>query len=232
MILTLISGIIILICLVSTIILYTLNRSKTSISSSHSLSSINEKQKIKYQFRPSIDIITKTLNQEFSFRSSMNSSRSIHSSSTINENEENEFDQNKKTHRSFESINQSVTSINSKSVPTNFHQFYRSRNLNWRQGSIINSNQMALIEFSLPPNHHDNKYRRRSVPVCSDLIQPKMNLKIKSDLSSPCLLSFSIIFQENCPIQFQFQSLTGLNSSFHLQQITFKVKLLPDGKEK
>ena len=57
-----------------------------------SITSINEKQQIKYSLRPSIDIIARKLNQDFPFRTSLSSNKSNRSSSTINEYEEDDPD--------------------------------------------------------------------------------------------------------------------------------------------
>ena len=39
-------------------------------------------------------------------------------------------------------------------------QIHRPRSANWRQGSIIDPQQLALIQFTLPSNNKDEKYRR------------------------------------------------------------------------
>ncbi|CAF2521378.1 unnamed protein product [Rotaria sp. Silwood2] len=205
-------------------------RSRENFKSS-SMSSINRKQQlIRYPSRPSFGTITKILNPDFSFRTSISSNKSNRSSSTANECDENES--NYKKHKSVESIHKPITPLRSASMVTNLFQQRRPRSSNWRQGSIVDPNQMALIPFSLPINNNNNKYRRRSVAVCNNIIEPRENLITTNDLILPCLLSFSIIYLKNAQIKIQFHSIQSLPSNIHFQQLTIKVKLIPDGKEK
>jgi hypothetical protein len=203
MILTIFIGFVVAVCLVSSLIFYVFMRSQNNIKRS---SSINEKQQIKYSLRPSMDIITKTLSQEFPFRTSMSSTKSNRSSSTISHYEENEFN-NKKQHKSAESIHSLIVPFRSTSVATNLSQPRRPHSTNWRQGSIVDPNQMALIQFSLPPSNN-NKYRRRSVAVCNNIIEKKENPIPTIDSTSPCLISFSITYLKSSQIKIQFHSLS------------------------
>ncbi len=222
MILTIVIGIIVAVCLVSTLIAYVFMHSRENSKS------LNEKQQIKYSLRPSFDVITKRLTNDFTFRSSISSNRS---SSTTNSYEENHLNPKRK---SIESINPLISPMRSSSMVTNLFQVRRPRSTNWRQGSIVDPNQMALIQFSLPPNNNESKYRRRSVPVCHDIIQSKEKSTITTTLNSklPCLLSFSITYLKNSQLKIQFHSLQSLPGDIQLQQLTIKMKLIPDGKEK
>ncbi|CAF0867662.1 unnamed protein product [Rotaria sp. Silwood1] len=194
---------------------------------SSSMSSLNGQScLIKYTSGPSFSIKPKILNPISSIRTSVSSNKSDRSSSTINDNDENNL---------IESINPSIPQTRSVSMVTNLIPFHRPRNSNWRQVSIVDQNQMALIPFSLPTNNsnNNNKYRRRSVAVCNNIIQPTESLITTNDLPlPPCLLSFSIIYLKNAQIKIQFHSIQSLPSNIHLQQLTIKVKLIPDGKEK
>ena len=80
MILTIIIGIIVAVCLVSTLVVYVLIRANEKSTL------CNEKQKIKYTFTPSFDLITKRLPQ----RTSTSSEKSIRSSTGLNYDEERE----------------------------------------------------------------------------------------------------------------------------------------------
>ncbi|CAF2162523.1 unnamed protein product [Rotaria magnacalcarata] len=234
MVLYILFGIIVAVCLVSTIIFYTFMRSREKLKSS-SMTSINEKQQIKYSLRPSMHIVTRKLHQDFSFRTSLSSDKSNHSSSTINEYEENEL--NYKTQRKSVGSLQATTittPLRSASMVTNLFQPRRTHGSNWRQGSIVDPNQMALIPFSLPinNNNNNNKYRRRSVAVCNNLLETRENVMAIKDFKLSCLLSFSIIHLKNSQIKIQFHSLQSLPSNIHLENLTIKAKLIPDGKEK
>jgi len=105
---------------------------------------------------------------------------------------------------------------------------------NRRQSAIIDSKQIAQIEFSVPTTAE--KYRRRSVAICNNIIESKpstINSIIKSIKSSneifPYLISFSINTSKSSQIQIYFHSLP---SNISIQQLTIKVKLIPDGKIK
>ncbi|CAF0891159.1 unnamed protein product [Rotaria sordida] len=229
MILSILFGIIVAVCLVSTLIFYVFIRSRENLRSS-SMTSITGKQQIKYSLRPSFDTITKILNQDFSFRTSFSSGN--RSSSTINDSEYNDFD-SKKQHRSVESINVPITPLRSTSMVATLFQTPRSCISNRRQGSIVDATQMALIPFSLPiRNNNNDKYRRRSVAVCNNIIEPRENIITTNNLTLPCLLSFSIIYLKTSQIKIQFHSIQSLPLNIHFQQLTIKVKLTPDGKEK
>ncbi|CAF1275051.1 unnamed protein product [Adineta steineri] len=104
-----------------------------------------------------------------------------------------------------------------------------------RRSSIIDSKQIAQIQFEVPLTAE--KYRRRSVAVCNNIIETKQSTIdsiIKTIQSSnqilPCLVSFSIIYLESSQIKIQFHSLTSLLST--IKQLTIKLKLNPDGKAK
>jgi hypothetical protein len=226
MILTLLIGIIIAVCLVSTLIVYVFIRSKENVKSP-----FNETRQIKYSLTPTIDIITKKVHKDFSFHSSISSDKSNRSSTTLNPSEDNSLN-SKKQHKSFESINRLVTPIRSSSVVnSSFQVQHRPRSPNWRQGSIVDPNHLALIQFTLPSNVND-KYRRRSVAVCNNTIERRENLVTPVNSTSPCLLSFSIIYLKNSQLKIEFHSIQSLPSNIQLQQLTIKVKLIPDGKEK
>jgi len=235
MFLTILSGILVFVCLVSSLILYVFIRSQSIRRSSQS--SLNEKHQIRYSFRPSIDLITKKLSEEFSFRSSITSSKSDQSSTNaIHQCDDKSFFPKKtqaEQHRSAPSINLTSFPNRSASMATNFETLRRPRSVNWRQGSIVDSNQMALIEFSLPPHHSDlNKYRRRSVPISHDIILTKDSQTTQIDGSIPFLLTFSLNYLKTSQIQVEIHSCQGLPMHLHLQQLNIKVKIYPDGKEK
>ncbi len=226
MILTVLIGIIVVVCLVSTLIFYIFMRSHGNVKTS-----LTDKQQIKYSLRPSFDIITKKLNPDFPFRSSTSSGKSSRSSSTLNPSEETQLT-SKKPSKYSQSINSLITPMRSSSLVPNLFQVRRPRSTNWRQGSIVDSNQMALIQFTLPVNNNDNKYRRRSVGVCSNIIERRENPITMINSTLPCLLSFSIIYLKNSQLKIEFHSLQSLPTNIQLQQLTIKVKLIPDGKEK
>jgi len=194
-------------------------------------SSTNEKQQIIHSLRPSIDIITKKLNQDFRFRTSSN--KTNRASFPTNSYEENELT-HKKQHRSAGSIDLPKTQTRSTSMVTSLLRPPRTRSANWRQGSIVDPNQIAMIQFSLPPpiNNNNNKYRRRSVAICNSIGEPRENPILIRDSTLPSLLSFSITYLKSSQLKIQFHSLQSLPEHIHLQQLTIKVKLIPDGKEK
>jgi hypothetical protein len=165
----------------------------------------NEHQRLKYSIQPSIDIITKKLPYRLSIPS--------HYSHRISSNEG--------------KINQ----VRSHSLANNL---FVNRATSRRPSSIIDSKQISQIEFTLPPTAE--KFRRRSVAICNNIIESKqstINSIIKTIKSSneclPCLVSFSIIYLKSAHIQIQFHS---LSLNVPLQQLTIKVKLIPDGKMK
>lgn len=121
----------------------------------------------------------------------------------------------------------------STSMGTTIYQVRRPRSANWRQGSIVDSNQMALIQFALPPSLREGKtnYRRRSVPIGHDLIRQSKELSPET-VNPPVLVTFSLYYSKTSQLQVQFHSLTGVPERLQLSQLTFKVKLFPDGKEK
>lgn len=230
MILTIIIGIIIAVCLVSTLIIYVFMRSNENPKFPSSLS-LNERQQIKYSLRPSIDIITKRLTNDFSFRTSISSDKSNRSTTTLNLLNENQLEN--KRQKSVESINRLTKPIRSSSVVTNIFQIRRPRSTNWRQGSIIDPNQIASIQFTLPSSTNDNKYRRRSVAICNNIIESKENpLTILNQIESTYLLSFSITYLKNSQIKIKIHSFKSLTNNLQIQQLVIKLKLYPDGKEK
>jgi hypothetical protein len=95
---------------------------------------------------------------------------------------------------------------------------------------------MANIEFAVPLT--PEKFRRRSVAVCNNIIELKHNTidsLIKTMKSSdqflPCLISFSITYLKSLQmIKIYFHSLTSL--PFNIKQLSIKIKLIPDGKMK
>lgn len=235
MFLTVLSGIFAFVCLVSSLILYVFIRSQSLRRSSQS--SANEKHQIRYSFRPSIDLITKKLGEEFSFRSSVTSSKSDHSASTVIQQCDEKCSLPRKNHveqhQSAPAINLASLAMRSSSMATTFEPLRRPRSVNWRQGSIVDPHRMALIEFSLPPHHADlNKYRRRSVPISHDILLTKEPQSNQLDGSTPCLLNFSLVHLKTSQIRVEIHSVQGLPTHLHLQQLTVKIKLYPDGKEK
>jgi hypothetical protein len=181
-------GIIIILCILSSLFIYLLIHPRTNFKSI-------ENQRIKYSIQPSIDIITKKL----------------------------PYHLNIPNHHHQEKLNQ----VRSNSL-------FVKQSLNRRQSAIIDSKQIAQIEFSLPPT--PEKYRRRSVAICNNIIESKsstINSIIKSIKSSneifPYLVSFSINTLKSSQIQIYFHSLP---SNISIQQLTIKVKLIPDGKTK
>lgn len=109
---------------------------------------------------------------------------------------------------------------------------------NRRRSSIVDSKQIAQIQFSLPPTAE--KLRRRSVAICNNIIESKpstIDSIIQTIKSSnqflPCLASFSMVYcNESSEIKIGFHSLRSLPLSIKLQQLTIQVKLIPDGKVK
>ena len=208
--------IIITVCLLLSLFIYVLIHSRENLKPL----SINEKQKLKYSIRPSIDIITKKLPKEFSYRTNIKSQRL----SFIDVHEKKE-EESKSSH---------LISVRSHSLANNL---FVSKSPNRGRGSIVDSNRIAQIEFSLPPT--TEQYRRRSVAICNNIIDSKqitIDSIIKTIQSSnqflPCLLSFSIIYLKSSQIKIQFYSLTSLPITIQFQQLTIQVKLIPDGKIK
>jgi hypothetical protein len=226
MILTIIIGIIVAVCLVSTLIIYVFIR-----SNENSKVSLNEKQRIRYSFTPSFDIFTKELPQRFLFRGSTSSDKSNRSSFGFNPYEENSSIL-RKASKSVESISASVIPARSVSLVTNLIDARRPRTPNWRPGSIVDPNQLASIQFTLPLINNDDKYRRRSVPVFNRVTETRENPLTIINSTLPCLLSFSITYLNTSQLKVQFHSLNGLPTNVQLQQLIIKVKLVPDGKEK
>ena len=233
MLLTALSGLLFAVGLVSSVIFYVFYRSRPELKGSS-----NEKQQIRYSFRPSIDLISKKLNEDLSLRSSLSTCRSHHSSSSIPQYAESLCSSKSKGNQSIESLTSLIVPSRSASIgATTIHQVRRPRSANWRQGSIVDSSQMALIQFALPPNLRDEKniYRRRSVPICQNLIHPSKEFAPNASLeplSPPLLLTFSLFYSTTSQLQVQFQALTGVPERLQLTQLTFKVKLFPEGKEK
>ena len=221
MILTALIAIIVAICLVSTLIVYAFMRSHEKL---------NEKRQIRYSFTPSFGIITQKLTSEFPSRHSTPSVKSNRSSTTTYY-EENESIL-KKSSKSVESLIKPIIPIRSSSMIPNLLQVRYPRPSSRRQGSIVDSSQIAAIQFTLPSINNEAKYRRRSVPVLHSIIQSKENPLIMINSPSPCLLSFAITYLKNSQLKIQFTSLQGLPNHIQLQQLTIKVKLTPDGKEK
>ncbi len=119
--------------------------------------------------------------------------------------------------------------------PSLANNLFVNKCTNRRQSAIIDSKQMANIEFSLPLT--PEKFRRRSVAICNNIIESKQNTidsLIKTMKSTneflPCLISFSMKYSKSSQIQIHFHSLTSL--PFNIQQLTIKIKLIPDGKMK
>lgn len=162
----------------------------------------NESQRLKYSIQPSIDIITKKLPYRLSISSRRRSSN-------------------------LENTNQLRSHSLANSLFINKHPYRR-------RSSIIDSKQISQIEFSLPPTAE--KFRRRSVAVCNNIIESSphtIHSLIKTIKSSnelfPCLITFSINYINSSQIQINFHS---LSLRMALQQLTIKIKLIPDGKTK
>jgi len=163
----------------------------------------HENQRLKYSIQPSFNIITKKLPYHLNIS---NSSR-----------------------RSFNEEN--LPKLRSHSVANNL---FVKNCTNRRQSSIIDSKQIAQIEFSVPLAAE--KYRRRSVAICDNMIECHQNTIdsiIKTMKSSnqftPCLVSFSVNYLKSSQIKIFFHS---LSLNIQLQQLTIKIKLIPDGKIK
>jgi hypothetical protein len=196
--------VIITVCLLSSLLIYLLIHSRERFKSS-----IGEKQKLKYSIHPSMSIITKRLPSRLS-----SSSRRCSSIFNPNEPKPNQT-------RSYSLAN----------------NLFTNKSSGRRQSSIIDSKQISQIEFSLPLTA--DKYRRLSAPVCNNLNETNQNtinsiirtIKL-SNQSLPSLVSFSIIYLKSSQIKICFHSLTSLPTAIQLQQLTIKVKLIPDGKVK
>ncbi|UJR29183.1 hypothetical protein I4U23_010397 [Adineta vaga] len=222
MIVTIVIGTIVAVCAVSSLIFYVFTHSRHVNS---------EKQQIIHSFKPSMGIVTKTFLQDSPFHFNDSNKKSNRSSCPTNSSEINELS-HKKQHRSAGSINTSMTQPRSSTMLTGLFPLHRPRSANWRQGSIVDPKQMALIEFSLPSTNTSDKYRRRSIAICNSISEPKENPLITRDSTLPCLLSFSLTYLKSCQLKVQFHSIQSLPSNIHLQQLTIKIKLTPDGKEK
>ncbi|CAF0845000.1 unnamed protein product [Adineta ricciae] len=127
------------------------------------------------------------------------------------------------------------TKINQTRSHSLANNLFVTRCTNRRRSSIIDSKQMAQIQFSLPLTA--DKLRRRSIAICHNLLDGKhstLDSLIKTIASSkqysPCLMSFSITYCKSSQLKLQFHSLTSL--PLNIQQLTIKVKLSPDGKVK
>ncbi|CAF0979264.1 unnamed protein product [Rotaria sordida] len=174
-----------------------------------SSSSSYENQRLTYSTQPSIDIIPKKLICPLNFSNHRNLSNI-----NLNQQKSNQLRSHSLTNNLF------ITKCS-----------YR------RRCSIIDSKQIAQIEFSLPPTAE--KIRRRSVPICNNINESKQStidsiiktIKLSNQFL-PCLASFSIIYYKSSQIKIYFHSLTSLPSTIQLQQLTIQVKLIPDGKIK
>ncbi|CAF3742683.1 unnamed protein product [Rotaria socialis] len=150
------------------------------------LSSIYENQRLVYSTQPCINMATEKLKYP------SNSSNGHHSSNV--DLKKAKFDESR-----------------SHSVASNL---FITKCSNRRRSSIIDSKQIAQIQFSLPPTAE--KIRRRSVAIYQFL---------------PCLVSFSMVYDhESSQIKINFHSLRSLPSMVELQQLTVQAKLIPDGK--
>jgi len=232
---TLLIGIIAAVCLVSILIAYVVIRSTTDNRRKSSI----EKQQIRYSYKPSMDIIVQKIKNHGSSsnRASLSSTKSTRSTATATATgavchaEENELKPNI-SRKSMESVNVLLSPQRSSSIASNLLQSTRrARSPNWRQGSIIDPQQLSLIQFSLPSLSNNEKYRRRSVAICSNIIQRETPLTL-SHLPAPCLLAFSLTYLRNSQLKVQFHSFQSLPTNVQFQQITIKVRLTPDGKEK
>ena len=223
MILTIILSVIVALCLISILIIYVFINSNEK-----SKSSFNEKQRIRYSFTPSFDTITKELPQRFLFRGSTSSDKSTRSSLGYEDNSS----ILRKASKSVESISASIIPARSTSLVGSLLDTRRPRTPNWRPGSIVDPNQLASIQFTLPSINNDDKYRRRSVPVFNRVNEIRENPLTIINSTLPCLLSFSITYLKTSQLKIQFHSLNGLPANVQLQQLIIKVKLTPDGKEK
>lgn len=225
---TLLIGIIAAVCLVSTLIAYVFvrsneNRRKSSL----------EKQQIRYSYKPSMDIVVRKIKDHDSpsNRASLSSTKSARSSTAVCHQEENEL-KTSVSRKSTESVNVLLSPQRSTSMAANILHTRRARSPNWRQGSIIDPQQLSLIQFSLPSLNTTDKYRRRSVAICSNIIQSRETPLTLINLPSPCLVAFSLTYLKNSQLKVQFHSFQSLPTNIQFQQITIKVRLTPDGKEK
>ena len=206
MLITIIIGSIAIVCVISSVIFYIFVRSRNTHNHTKS-----EKQHIVNPFRPSMGTVTKTFGQDSPTQSkSLLSQKNSRSSYPTNQYEITELT-HKKQHRSAGSIHTTITSARSCTGLVTTYPLHRPRSANWRQGSIVDSKQMALIEFSLPI-HKDNSYRRRSVAICNSISEPKENPLITRDSTLPCLLSFSLTYLKNCQLKV-LDSFLGVKSN-------------------
>lgn len=121
------------------------------------------------------------------------------------------------------------TPIRSQSLANNI---FLNKCSNRRQSAIVDSKQMAQIEFSLPPGA--DKFRRRSIGICNNLIDSKQStidsiirrMPFTEQISGN-LIAFAITFCQTSQIVVEFQSFPD---NFH--QLTIKIKLFPEGKTK
>jgi hypothetical protein len=163
---------------------------------------IYRKEKIKYSVQPSMDIITRRLPYRLNI--------STH------------YDSN-------------LTKPNQSRSHSLANNLYITKCSNRRRSSIIDSKQIAQVQFALPPTVET--YRRQSLAICNNIIecqQSAIESIIKTIQSSnqflPCLVSFSIIYLKSSQIKINFHSLRSLPPT--IQELTIKIKLLPDGKVK
>lgn len=104
---------------------------------------------------------------------------------------------------------------------------------NRRQSAIVDSKQIAQIEFMVPPSAE--QFRRRSIGICNNITETKPTPTIGSIIRrtplteeiSANLIPFSITFCQGSQILIEFQSLPE-----KYQQLTIKIKLYPEGKTK
>ena len=104
---------------------------------------------------------------------------------------------------------------------------------NRRQSALVDSKQIAQIEFIVPPSAE--QFRRRSIGICNNISEIKLTPTIGSIIRrtplteqiSPNLIPFSITFCQGSQILVEFQTLPD-----KYQQLTIKIKLYPEGKTK
>ena len=207
--------IIIVFSFVSLLCVYLLTLSRVQ---SHSSSPFGEKRTLIYSIQPSMNIITRRLHDDSPNQLSLSRTKSPRSSIVTSYDDQQES---------------ALLSLRSHSLT---HHLSVSNHSHRRQSAIIDPKQMAQIEFSLPLTA--DSYRRRSIASCHDLTQSKrstLNSIIQTMKSTnqflPCLLSFSMHYSPASDLNIHFRSLI-LPSTIHVQQLTIKVKLVPDGKVK
>ncbi|CAF0847376.1 unnamed protein product [Didymodactylos carnosus] len=232
-------------CITSTVVFYVYWRKRSSLSG-RKLSS--ETQKLHYSIKPTIEIVAKRLSNDLgivynekngtTIKSTISNRRRSSAKPTLKEQSEIEVESTTPSFRECQSLALTTTRQGDDPIRSSSIQG-RCRNrtvtdphtpYNWRYGSI--SINPETLEFSVPK-------RRRSVATVDSVrncfcIEPEQIqiLQVNNDYQTMNRLSLKIIYTSQQNLQITFDKFHGSIGDEVNQQLTIKIKLMPDGKEK